>query len=205
MSRQVSPSTDKVYGLQRVTRCWGVARATIYRHRHPTRAVERKRPGPLGAMSDDDLLAAIRQLLTDSPFHGEGYRKLWARLRFRGICTSRRRVLRLMRAHGLLAHQRVGLAHGPKAHDGGITTERIDLMWGTDLTSVMTGEGQAAVFITVDHCSAECVGIHASHRAVPIASRHSSRSSRRCASASARSPRVLPPASSCATTTVASM
>jgi putative transposase len=33
-------------------------------------------------------------------------------------------------------------------------------MWGTDLTSVMTGEGQAAVFIAVDHCSAECVGIH---------------------------------------------
>ena len=26
----------------------------------------------------------------------------------------------------------------------------------------MTGEGQAAVFIAVDHCSAECLGIHAS-------------------------------------------
>ena len=38
-------------------------------------------------------------------------------------------------------------------------------MWGTDLTSVMTGEGQAAVFVSVDHCSAECVGIHASLRA----------------------------------------
>ena len=38
-------------------------------------------------------------------------------------------------------------------------------MWGADLTSVMTGEGQAAVFVAVDHCSAECVGIHASHRA----------------------------------------
>jgi hypothetical protein len=37
--------------------------------------------------------------------------------------------------------------------------------WGTDLTSVITGEGQAAVFITVDHCSAECVGIHASRGA----------------------------------------
>jgi hypothetical protein len=35
-------------------------------------------------------------------------------------------------------------------------------MWGTDLTSVMTGEGQAAVFVAVDHCSAECLGIHAS-------------------------------------------
>jgi transposase InsO family protein len=165
MSRQVSPSTNKVYGLQRVTRCWGVARATVYRHRHPTQAVERKRPGPLGAMSDDDLVVAIRQLLTDSPFHGEGYRKLWARLRFAGIRTSRRRVLRLMRGHGLLAHQRAGCPHGSRAHDGRITTGRIDVMWGSDLTSVMTGEGQAAVFVAVDHCSAECVGIHASHRA----------------------------------------
>jgi len=38
-------------------------------------------------------------------------------------------------------------------------------MWGTDMTAVMTGEGQAAVFIAVDHCSAECLGIHASRDA----------------------------------------
>lgn len=30
------------------------------------------------------------------------------------------------------------------------------------MTAVATGEGQAAVFIAVDHCSAECMGIHAS-------------------------------------------
>jgi putative transposase len=163
MSRQVSPSTERVYGLQRVTRIWGISRATIYRHRREP--VARKRPGPQGAMADGDLAAAIRQLLTDSPFHGEGYRKLWARLRFAGIRTSRRRVLRLVREHGLLAHQRVGRPHGSRAHDGTITTERVDLMWGTDLTSVLTGEGQAAVFVAVDHCSAECVGIHASRSA----------------------------------------
>ena len=163
MSRQVSPSTEQVYGLQRVTRIWGISRATIYRHR--LEPVTRQRPGPQGAMSDEDLVAAIRQLLTDSPFHGEGYRKLWARLRFAGIRTSRRRVLRLMRERGLLAQQRAGRAHGPKAHDGTITTERVDLMWGTDLTSVLTGEGQTAVFVAVDHCSAECVGIHASRSA----------------------------------------
>jgi len=29
----------------------------------------------------------------------------------------------------------------------------------------MTGEGQAAVFITVDHCSTECLGIHAARKA----------------------------------------
>lgn len=138
MSRQLSPSTDKVYGLQRVTRFWGVARATIYRHRHPTQMVERKRPGPLGAMSDDDLVAAIRQLLMDSPFHGEGYRKLWARLRFKGIRTSRHRVLRLMRAHGLLAPQRAGQPRGPKAHDGTITTERVDVMWGVKRLGTLT-------------------------------------------------------------------
>ena len=35
------------------------------------------------------------------------------------------------------------------------------MMWGTDLTTTITGEGQATVFVAVDHCSAECVGIHA--------------------------------------------
>ena len=163
MSRQVSPSVGKIYGLQRVTRIWGVSRATIYRHRQEP--VARTRSGPIGAMPDEDLVRAIRQLLTDSPFHGEGYRKLWARLRFQNIRTSRRRVLRLAREHGLLAHQRIGRPRGSRAHDGTITTARVDEMWGTDLTSVMTGEGQAAVFVAVDHCSAECVGIHASHSA----------------------------------------
>ena len=149
----------------------GVNQATVLRRLDAIEAAagaqifERKRSGPRGGMADEDLVVAIRQLVTDSPFHGEGHRKLWARLRFTGIRTSRRRVLRLMRTHGLLAHQRAGRPRGSKAHDGTITTERVDLMWGTDLTSVMTGEGQAAVFVAVDHCSAECVGVHASRRA----------------------------------------
>ncbi len=165
MSRQVSPATGHVYGLARVSRLWGVSRATIYRHRHHSKEAVHRRPGPQGVMADEGLVAAIQELLKGSPFHGEGYRKLWARLRFAGIRTSRRRVLRLMRENGLLAHQRAGRPHGSRAHDGTITTERVDVMWGTDLTSVMTGEGQAAVFITVDHCSTECVGIHASRSA----------------------------------------
>jgi putative transposase len=164
MSRQVSPSTDKTYGVERVTRLWGVSRATVYRHRRSDGG-GRRRPGPVGAMPDEALLGEIRKLLEGSPFHGEGHRKLWARLRFAGVRTSRRRVLRLTREHGPLAHQRPGRPHGPKAHDGTITTERVDLMWGTDLTSVMTGEGQAAVFVTVDHCSAERLGTHASRGA----------------------------------------
>ena len=41
MSRQVSPSTDRVYGLQRVTRIWSVSRATVYRHRQQPEAIAR--------------------------------------------------------------------------------------------------------------------------------------------------------------------
>ncbi len=38
-------------------------------------------------------------------------------------------------------------------------------MWATDLTSTLTGEGQASIFVTVDHASTECLGIHAARRA----------------------------------------
>lgn len=167
MSRTLSPSVNRVYGLDRVCRRWCVSRATVYRHRRLANRPEapRHRPGPQGPMPDATLATAIRTVLQDSPFHGEGYRKVWARLRVAGIRTSPRRVLRVMRENSLLVHQRPGSARGPRAHDGTITTGRVDEMWGTDLTTVLTGEGQAAVFIAVDHCSAECVGIHASHRA----------------------------------------
>jgi transposase InsO family protein len=166
MSRQVSPSSGMAYGPTRVARVWGVARATAYRLRHPNPdGGPRRRPGPAGPMPDAALVAAIQEVLSASGFHGEGYRKVWARLRFRGLRTSRRRVLRLMRAHGLLAPQRGGRPRGPRSHDGTITTERVDGMWGTDLTTVLTGEGQAAVFVAVDHGSTECVGVHAARRA----------------------------------------
>ena len=155
MSRRASPSTSRAYGILRVARLWGISRATLYRQRRGDQPGPRRRPGPVGPMPDEALVEAIRALLAASPFHGEGHRKIWARLRFAGIRTSKRRVLRLMREHGLLAPIRVGRPHGPKAHDGTIRTERVDEMWGTDLTSTMTGEGQASIFITVDHASTE--------------------------------------------------
>jgi putative transposase len=109
------------------------------------------------------MIGHIRRILTESPFHGEGYSKIWARLRFQSIRTSKERVRQLMREHGLQAPQRAGHPHGPKAHDGAILTDRPDEMWGTDMTTtVTTGEGQVCVFIAVDRCTAECIGVHAS-------------------------------------------
>ena len=201
MSRQVSPSTNRPYGLQRVARLWGVARATVYRHRRPDRG-ERRRPGPVGAMPDEALVEAIRKLLRDSPFHGEGHRKVWARLRIAGVRTSKRRVLRLMREHGLLAPSRVGAPRGPRNHDATIIPNRVNEMWGTDLTVTWTGEGQAVVFVAVDHRSAECVGIRAAARATRFEALEPIRQASGVTSQHSR--RTLPGVCPSATTTAAS-
>jgi putative transposase len=37
-------------------------------------------------------------------------------------------------------------------HDGAIVTEHVDQIWGTDMTETFTtAEGQAYVFVAVDH------------------------------------------------------
>jgi hypothetical protein len=153
-------------------------------------------------MPDVTLLAAIRAVLAASPFHGEGHRKVWARLRAAGTRTSLRRVLRLMRENGLLAPTRVGAPRGPRAHDGTIIPATVDAMWGTDLTATWTEEGPAAVFIALDHCSAACVGIHAApgRRAL----RRWSRSARACAATLVGWPGTAPAAWRCVTITARS-
>jgi transposase InsO family protein len=165
MSRTVSPVSGRPYGLAAVCRAWRAPRATVYRRRVPPLPQPLQRPGPVGPMPDAALLVAIRAAVAASPFHGEGHRKIWARLRIAGVRTSKRRVLRLMRENDLLAPSRVGTPRGPRSHDGTIIPETVDTMWGTDLTTTIIGEGQVAVFIAIDHCSAECVGIHAAQRA----------------------------------------
>jgi putative transposase len=160
MSRAVSPSVDRMYGLVRVARCWSVSRATVYRHRQAP-AGPKRRPGPVGPGDDATLLQHIRQAIAESRFTGEGYRKIWARLRFAGIRTSPGRVRRLMRENGLLVPHRVR-KRPDGMHDGIITTEAVDVRWGTDMSQTVTlVEGVAHVFVAVDHCNSECVGIHA--------------------------------------------
>lgn len=168
MRQAASPSTGARYGLARVCRVWEIARSTIYAQRQrqgqPPRPPGRR--GPRTAISDEMLTDAIRQTLAMSPFVGEGYRKAWARLRMAGIRTSKRRALRVMREANLLAPTRAGDPHGPKAHDGTIVTDTPDEMWAIDLTSTVTQhQGTASVFVLVDHCTTECLGLHATRRA----------------------------------------
>ena len=75
-------------------------------------------------------------------FGGEGYRKVWTRLRFEGILTSKERVRCLMREHRLQASHRAGAVggRGLKDHDGTIVPEAPNRIWGTDATQLRTRE-----------------------------------------------------------------
>jgi putative transposase len=76
--------------------------------------------GPAGGYTDGQLVEQIRLVLAATEFLGEGYRKVWAKLRHRGVRTSRARVLSLMREHDLRALSRGGTVRGPRSHEGTI-------------------------------------------------------------------------------------
>ena len=164
MSQQPSPSTKQPYGVARVIRVWDLSRSTFYARRirrdQPPAPRRRGRPPVL---DDDALLTQIRVVIAESPFTGEGHRKIWARLRaVKHVRTSKRRALRVMRAAGLLAPARQPEPVVARPHDGTIITERPNVMWGTDATATVTLlDGQVMIFAAIDHCTAECVGIHA--------------------------------------------
>lgn len=175
MSGETSPSTGKLYGLERVCRLGGFARSTFYARRSRAAAAaaraegtaegpapSARRRGPVPSVSDERLDDAIRADLAASPFVGEGHRKVWARLHRSGLAVGCKRVLRRMRVLRLLSpHRR---PKGPaKAHDGSLQTARPDVMWATDGAQVETArEGRVWLFVAVDHHHGECVGAHVS-------------------------------------------
>ncbi len=144
--------------LKVVCRVAGVSRSAACeaRRRRDTSGAGGRRPGPIGAMSDSELLLEIRRVLADSPFVGEGHRKVWARLRRdRGVYTSRKRVLRLTREAGLLAPTAQVRKRAARLHDGTITVTVTDTLWATDATEGWSAEGRSAVFAIIDHASGE--------------------------------------------------
>ena len=91
MSQTVSPSTSSLlWPGAGLARAWSVSRAGVYRFLKgaPSPAIARRRPGPTGPCPDADLADHIRREIEASDFHGEGYRKLWARLRVAGVRSS---------------------------------------------------------------------------------------------------------------------
>jgi len=159
MSVTTSPSINKIYGLQRVCKAWKVSRSSVYAHRSRDEQVSNK-PGPKPVHTDDVVIKAIREDLEQSPFQGEGHRKVHARLRKRKeIVVGRQRILRLMREKNLLSPHRCDSSNKAKKHDGRITTDEPGIMWGADATKVLTLEdGWVNFFGLIEHWNAECMG-----------------------------------------------
>jgi transposase InsO family protein len=170
MAKATSPATGRRYGVARVCQVWDVPRSSFYAAQRPSEAAAGPQPsparrGPKPALSDEDLLAAIRADLARSPWTGEGHRKVWARLRaMDGIRVSRKRVLRLMREHSLLSPHRARTR--PQApHDRQITTDAPNVMWAIDATQVITvQDGKVWLFGVVEHWNAELLGWHVTKR-----------------------------------------
>ena len=162
-------SDERPVGVARTLRAIGAPRSTYYARKSVQEARDVGRPkarmGRPPTIEDEALTALIRDVLAHSPFVGEGYRKIHARLRQRAVYVGPTRVLRLMRENNLLAPVRLGNAHGPKAHDGSITPENPDEMWGTDMTQTLLTSGvNAAIFAVIDHATAECLSLFAAPR-----------------------------------------
>ena len=131
----------------------------------PAPARPKGRRGPKPAVSDADLLAAIRADLARSPWSGEGHRKVWARLRVQdGLRVARKRVLRLMRECGLLSPHRAR-PRPTETHDRRIVTDAPNVMWAIDGTQIATvRDGKVWLFAVAEHWNAEALGWHVSKR-----------------------------------------
>ena len=153
-------SAELGHPLATVCRIAGVSRSAACERRRRERGgleepPKRKR-GPLGAMSDDELRVEIHRTIEGSPFTGEGHRKIWARMRRRGIRTARKRVLRLMREDGILAPTAQVRKRAARLHEGTLTVEAPDTLWASDATEGWSDrDGRCAVFVIVDHGSGE--------------------------------------------------
>lgn len=163
MSRAVSPATGKPYGVQRACAVLSFARSSFYAGQAAPSTKAGGKRGPKPQWSDDQLLDFIIHDLARSEFHGEGHRKVWARLRIMdGVRVSRKRTLKLMRENNLLSPHRPR-AKTASGHKGEIITHEPNLMWGTDGSKILTvDEGWVWLFAALEHWNSECLGWHVS-------------------------------------------
>jgi transposase InsO family protein len=159
MKDEVSPGTGKRYPMTLVLFVASYSSASWYGKRRTTE--HPKQRGPKTRLSNEELLVAILADLASTKFLGEGYQKVHARLRRKGIRASKDRVLRLFRENNLLAPVRVTPNGSTRVHDGTIITALPNVMWGTDGVQFRTQEeGKCWMFSVIDHCNDEILGWH---------------------------------------------
>lgn len=160
MSEKISPKTHLKYGVEMVCKVWKYPRSSFYyTAKCPVKVTNGRGKRP--KITDEELLNAIQNDIKESHFQGEGHRKVHSRLkRFKSLSIGRNRVLKIMKRHNLLSPYRYEQGK-ENPHDGRITTDDPNVMWGTDAAKVFTLEdGWVWFFGVIEHWNAECLGWH---------------------------------------------
>lgn len=147
---------DKTPTTEQVLRVVGLSSAAWYGS--PRKVEQKARPGPKPRFSDEKVLEEVKAYLEDPVFTGEGYKKLVSRLKaFRGITVAKERLLRILGENGLLAGERPEPNGSSRVHDGVITTDAPDRMWGLDIKEWRCATGKLWSFTVIDHFNAEVI------------------------------------------------
>ncbi|GIW56453.1 MAG: integrase [Nitrospiraceae bacterium] len=107
--------------------------------------------------------ARPRRAIQESPFHGEGHRKVCAPPRRTHFPAARAAP----HASAPVARRRSRQPQPvePKRHEGRSSPNGPSEVWGIDATAGFTlRDGQVAIFAMIDHGSAFCLGIHVAKR-----------------------------------------
>lgn len=162
MKEAVSEHTKGQYPMTMVLRVAGMSSGGWYgKPRHKENPQKRGRK-PL--VSDEMLLAAVRKVIEEVPFCGEGYKKVHRRLKRDGVIASKARLLTIMRENDLLSPYRHRKAAGKKKeHTGTIITQKPDKMWATDGKKFRTiQDGWCWLFPVLDHFNDEIIAYNVS-------------------------------------------
>jgi len=95
VSGTVSDTSGRRYPTKMVCDVFGVPRSSLYAvleragEGTPAAAVARCRPGPKPKIPDATLREKIGKVIKESPFQGEGHRRIHARLRLQDVHVSR--------------------------------------------------------------------------------------------------------------------
>ncbi len=120
-----------------------------------------RRRSPTVTHRNAPVLARIQALKADHPFWG--YRRIWAQLHFgEGLAVNKKRILRLMREHGLLvkANPRLRATRTPTRSKPRPTAP--NQWWGIDMTKVMVEPaGWVYLVVVLDWSTKKIVGHYA--------------------------------------------
>jgi len=143
--------------ISMVLRVSGLSSPAWYDKRKRKGRLSSIKPGPKVLYTDQEVVVKVKEVLSNPYFHGEGYKKLKVRLSAVGIQVGKERLLRLLKEHNLLAHQRYNPNGSSRPHTGTIITAQVNQMYACDIKEWRCKEGQFYMFTVIDHYNDEII------------------------------------------------